>query len=178
MHMNYKRMRKGKCDDELDWSPHTSLVISKRFDTLPSRCGICDHAPRASKSWLMLAGRPILALLMHASIHSHGPNWPLRCQPWSDTVYIQPRYVQSPKRGHLALSKTIGRKSYLSSGVHSVPIQPLFIERCMLSVIWTLLSTRTLINSKSHSYITLNTLRPRQNGRHFADDVFKCIFLN
>ena len=23
-----------------------------------------------------------------------------------------------------------------------------------------------------------NTLRPRQNGRHFADDVFKCIFMN
>ena len=22
------------------------------------------------------------------------------------------------------------------------------------------------------------TLRPRQNGRHFADDIFKCIFLN
>ena len=25
---------------------------------------------------------------------------------------------------------------------------------------------------------SFNTLRPRQNGRHFADDVFKCIFLN
>ena len=25
---------------------------------------------------------------------------------------------------------------------------------------------------------TLNTLRPRQNGRHFEDDIFKCIFLN
>ena len=24
----------------------------------------------------------------------------------------------------------------------------------------------------------LNTLRPRQNGRHFPDDIFKCIFLN
>ena len=24
----------------------------------------------------------------------------------------------------------------------------------------------------------LNTLRPRQNERHFADDIFKCIFLN
>ena len=23
-----------------------------------------------------------------------------------------------------------------------------------------------------------NTLRPRHNGRHFADDIFKCIFLN
>ena len=27
-------------------------------------------------------------------------------------------------------------------------------------------------------YINFNTLRPRQNGRHFADDTFKCIFLN
>ena len=25
---------------------------------------------------------------------------------------------------------------------------------------------------------TFNTLRPRHKGRHFADDVFKCIFLN
>ena len=24
----------------------------------------------------------------------------------------------------------------------------------------------------------INTLRPRHNGRHFADDIFKCIFLN
>ena len=26
--------------------------------------------------------------------------------------------------------------------------------------------------------IVLNTLRPKQNGRHFADDIFSCIFLN
>ena len=25
--------------------------------------------------------------------------------------------------------------------------------------------------------LIINTLRPRQNGRHFADDIFKCIFL-
>ena len=30
----------------------------------------------------------------------------------------------------------------------------------------------------SFSNQMLNTLRPRQNGRHFADDIFKCIFLN
>ena len=33
-----------------------------------------------------------------------------------------------------------------------------------------------------HIYISnfqcVYTLRPRQNGRHFADDIFKCIFLN
>ena len=26
--------------------------------------------------------------------------------------------------------------------------------------------------------VGFNTLRPRQNGRHFADDIFKCIFFN
>ena len=26
--------------------------------------------------------------------------------------------------------------------------------------------------------VIFNTMRPRQNGRHFADDIFKCIFLN
>ena len=32
---------------------------------------------------------------------------------------------------------------------------------------------------KHWSYVwTLNSLRPRQNGRHYADDNFKCIFLN
>ena len=28
------------------------------------------------------------------------------------------------------------------------------------------------------SLIQFNTLRPRQNGRHFAEDIFKCIFFN
>ena len=26
--------------------------------------------------------------------------------------------------------------------------------------------------------VIVNTLRPRQNGCHFPDDIFKCIFLN
>ena len=33
------------------------------------------------------------------------------------------------------------------------------------------------VSSKKFS-ARVNTLRPRQNGRHFADDIFKCIFLN
>ena len=28
-----------------------------------------------------------------------------------------------------------------------------------------------------HCEYVVNTLRPRQNGRHFPDDIFKCIFL-
>ena len=34
------------------------------------------------------------------------------------------------------------------------------------------------VKSKGFYPAALNTLRPRQNGRHFADDTFKCIFLN
>ena len=38
---------------------------------------------------------------------------------------------------------------------------------------------RNLVSSRlGHWSCLLNTLRPRQNGRHFADDPFKRIFLN
>ena len=35
-------------------------------------------------------------------------------------------------------------------------------------------------NKKSYfqPFRLINTLRPKQNGRNFADDIFKCIFLN
>ena len=32
--------------------------------------------------------------------------------------------------------------------------------------------------TKHSPQLTLNTFGPRQNGRHFADDIFKCIFVN
>ena len=37
-----------------------------------------------------------------------------------------------------------------------------------------------LTRREGHSDLSrsFNTLRPRQNGRHFADDIFKCIFVN
>ena len=36
----------------------------------------------------------------------------------------------------------------------------------------------TTISRKNPEGNWLNTLRPRQNGRHFPDDIFDCIFLN
>ena len=50
-----------------------------------------------------------------------------------------------------------------------VPVTAMIIWRC---VIWTLLT-------QAYIYLNIfNTLRPRHNGRHFADDILKCIFLN
>ena len=42
----------------------------------------------------------------------------------------------------------------------------------------TLLLTAMAVLSWSFVGKHFNTLRPRQNGRHFPDDIFKCIFLN
>ena len=42
-------------------------------------------------------------------------------------------------------------------------------------LVWT---TCTMMSTVPKMAVKLNTLRPRQNGRHFADDIFKCIFLN
>ena len=43
-----------------------------------------------------------------------------------------------------------------------------FTKMHLKNVIWVILSRGRWINP----------LRPRENGRHFADDTFKCIFLN
>ena len=37
---------------------------------------------------------------------------------------------------------------------------------------------RTWLNFSCLRPSTINTLKPRQNGRHFPEDIFKCIFLN
>ena len=58
---------------------------------------------------------------------------------------------------------------------------------CILSVIvvriWekiyrVITAPHCIASSKAQQKPGVNTLRPRQNGRHFADDIFKCIFLN
>ena len=39
-------------------------------------------------------------------------------------------------------------------------------------------TNRNMSKQKTPCDTQFNTLRPRQNGRHFADDIFKCISLN
>ena len=82
-----------------------------------------------------------------------------------------------------------------------------YLNHCLLIVNWTLGANFSEIRIKIHivihncigkcrlrngghfvegdeltwfiwDMIMLNTLRPTQNGRHFADDIFKCIFSN
>ena len=43
---------------------------------------------------------------------------------------------------------------------------------------WNCLHVIGVVHSRIVDQEQVNTLRPRQNGRHFADDILKCIFLN
>ena len=47
-----------------------------------------------------------------------------------------------------------------------------------LAITWTNDDHQDQLMSILKQYYQINTLRPRQNGRHFADNIFKCIFLN
>ena len=53
-------------------------------------------------------------------------------------------------------------------GIYCIYIH-IYIYMCVLQL---------LIHALTSTAIFINTLRPRQNGRHFADDIFKCIFSN
>ena len=50
-------------------------------------------------------------------------------------------------------------------------------------IVWLVFIVLLEVNGFTHcihtySCLSINTLRSRQNGRHFPDDIFKCIFLN
>ena len=80
------------------------------------------------------------------------------------------------------------KKRMLISGCHICAWQLLSIDvndsvwtpKLSLSLTLPTSSRKRLImlSHDSCQHKEINTLRPRQNGRHFADDIFKCIFFN
>ena len=64
---------------------------------------------------------------------------------------------------------------------------PLCVLHCdvtdaFVAAYWNVIEKNSISNNalvgKFKSLTSINTLRPRQNGRHLPDDIFKCIFLN
>ena len=53
-------------------------------------------------------------------------------------------------------------------------------SRLKISSTYWLIQGRTYLSNKVYYNLTIhfNSLRLRQNGRHFADDILKCIFFN
>ena len=49
---------------------------------------------------------------------------------------------------------------------------------CTVQAFQDMLTTEMYVMGEPFRRFYFNSLRPRQNGRHFANDIFKCIFLN
>ena len=65
--------------------------------------------------------------------------------------------------------------------MHNKPVPGFQEERFQPPVpsqLWEMIYTHVLMNKNKFSTTQVNTWRPRQNGRHFADAIFRCIFLN
>ena len=64
----------------------------------------------------------------------------------------------------------------VSLPTHICVLRPQWVN---MSTVWGQLFFKTaLVELQGWYIIKINSLRQRQNGRHFADDIFKCIFLN
>ena len=78
---------------------------------------------------------------------------------------------------------------HLTAVSHDLALNLIRSEITLLSVLphlpGTKMGKRTIIANREHNSpvlrcaaFSINTLRPRRNRRHFADDIFKCILLN
>ena len=81
----------------------------------------------------------------------------------------------------------VSRNTYMCSSLHCEICNPVIMKTYwILSIIPHSNIVSFLQNSWDSLWLLwiqtmicfLNTLRPEKNGRHFADDIFKCIFLN
>ena len=61
---------------------------------------------------------------------------------------------------------------------HQIAVYDLFFEHIWQQLLMLVHDMLTIIIFFISTVINNNTLRPRQNDRHFTDDTFKCIFLN
>ena len=76
-----------------------------------------------------------------------------------------------PQMGPVLAPLTLLSGNVIDEHISTIPGNPYPISNNG----WWLASLFMMSNPTT---LMVNTLRPRQNGRHFADDIFKCIFLN
>ena len=90
---------------------------------------------------------------------------------------------------YVHMSKGVGYCKHISDGIYGVKKHETphdTIGFSMMSVLLNQTETKNypvllaaiLLSVWCRAITLVNTLGPRQNGRHFADDIFKCIFIN
>ena len=180
-------------------SPHKRSVM-RGFDVFRNECRL-ENGSHACLRWDVHKERPTMVVIFHPSwLATHG--WSVGRR---DNYYGQMGKLRAinyrPGMGGQLLSQqclvSIGKliklscyrlKSHANTGHfrHMFQVKSSFLRNVPSKVIlfvsqkiWigiTRLSIETVL--PRWCVTRLNTLRPRQNGRHFPDDTFKHIFVN
>ena len=121
-----------------------------------------------------------------------------QCSPLCDPYVLNTQYINSlrPRRNRRYNADDIFKCIFLNENVwipakislKFVPKGPISNIPALVQIMtWRrsgdkLFSEPMMVSLLTHICVTrpqwVNTLRPRQNGRHFADNIFKYIFLN
>ena len=81
-------------------------------------------------------------------------------------IYVLPQWLQYSMKYHVVLDYILMALDCICFGMN---------KRLELNITWT---NHDPLYWCMNPLPGINTLRPTQNGRHFSDDTFKCIFLN
>ena len=143
-----------------------------------------------SRNYLFPSARRTKICLM-GQLNTKKPPYQWKHSYYEDEVIMRPfdLYNRNASTGKITFNielamdsnhkdETVVKLSYLYKGLRILVRWYLYTElvpnffSCLILPLTILLLTITII------LIFFNTLRPRQKGRHFADDIFKCIFVN
>ena len=149
-------------------------------------CLPCITASWPPGCWLLnhqqtLAG--IEGIYNHTSCYNR-----IQCSKMQYVVLQSWQYAETENHQFDNFVVTGGTISFQSDNLHGAIINDCYqIDNLLLSVQWVIedikfhisraITTNTLELLSSLEKI-INTLRRKQDGRHFPDDIFKCIFFN
>ena len=139
------------------WKMTTSIVTRNCKFQASSRCSFNHHSPVFSHH------SPVFSHHSPVFIH-HSPVF----------IHHNPVFIHhSPVFSHHSPNFN-NRSPVLVTIVLFLVTIVLVLVTIVLAVVIEPISSVPLISPS----VVLNTLGPRQNGRHFPDDIFKCIFVN
>ena len=104
-------------------------------------------------------------------VRKRGHRWfrycPCQAIIWINPVMYMSRALETHVNNWIKLQLYSHKKDKVSCCLKMLAIPSLNLLSILIE--WIFLSITPT---------TVKTLRPRENGRHFADDIFKCIFVN
>ena len=96
-----------------------------------------------------------------------------------DKLLSEPMMVRLPTHICVTRPQSVNQNTNFSSNELYLTISPAnFGHVIQTSMCWISCQQKCYFGECAALYWAFNTMRPRQNGCHFADDIFKCIFLN